>query len=392
VGACLAEYQVLEDSPRTFLDGGPLHRDFQLLSVMAEEADRLSQEAYRLYTGREPDLYHALYDSDAFRWEGYDPTADKLFKTERLRHLCVSSRRAKELCTAALASRIAKQRIAEGIAIEAAKTSELLYFANYDDHYTTGRDGSALREKLEAMRDHFLTDCRGVEPSQPAPEAVRKAVKRRVVINWERQTDVLPKTSTADKPGLYLSTDLGLSHPVDFFCVGAVFTVQARSEDGRWQTLFRKALLKKDAGWQHWNILLDDVVSTNGRLSLRLVTDAYSRAIDRNAPTWKWGYWGAPQLVEILPDGSRNVRYDILANVGNARAFVRLDSTGEERPFDGRGEDSTGAEFRCALTVRNPVAQGAAPPSPAERAIAAFAPHRNGVSGVTVGEFRLTLR
>ena len=57
---------------------------------MAEEADRLAQRAYKLFTGNEPDLYHPVYDQDSFRWNGYDAAADKLFKMERLR--CFASR------------------------------------------------------------------------------------------------------------------------------------------------------------------------------------------------------------------------------------------------------------------------------------------------------------
>jgi hypothetical protein len=391
--ACVAEYQILEDGPQTFLDGGPLHRDFQLLAVMADEADRLSQEAYRLYTGRQPDLCHACHDPDAFRWEGYDAAADTMFKTERLRLLCVSSRRAQELCKAALASRVAKQRIAEGaavgavceqfdIAVKAARTSELLYFANYDDHYTTGRAGSALREKLEAMRDKFLADCRGLEPSRPVPEAVRNGVQRRAVVAWEKQTDILPESSRADKPGLYLSIDLGLSNPMDYFCLGAVFTVQTRGKDGQWQTLFRRALLKKDAGWQRWDIPLGRIANERATVALRLTTDAYSRAIDRKHPTWKWGYWGQPQIVQVAASGKRQVRCDLIERVDNARAFVRLDSTGEERPFDAKGEDSTGATF---------LVENAGAPTPDEPAIAAFAPHRDGQSGVTVVAYIIEL-
>ena len=103
--SCVIEAHVFEDDPSTVFFGGPLHRDFQLLSVMADEADGLARSAYEQYTGREPDFFHPVYDPDEFRWDGYDAAADMLFKTERLRQLCVSMRRARELCTAALASR-----------------------------------------------------------------------------------------------------------------------------------------------------------------------------------------------------------------------------------------------------------------------------------------------
>ena len=113
VNCCVSENHVLEDAPFTVFFGGPLHRDFQLLAVMADEADRLAREAYRLYTGLRTDLYHPVYDPDAFRWDGYDAAADTLFKTERLRLLVSRPGEPRELCTAALASRKAKQMAAE---------------------------------------------------------------------------------------------------------------------------------------------------------------------------------------------------------------------------------------------------------------------------------------
>jgi hypothetical protein len=399
VNACVGENHVLEDGPFIVFFGGPLHRDFQLLSVMADESDRLAQEAYRQYTGREPDLYHPVYDPDAFRWTGYDAAADRLFKTERLRLLCVSSRQARELCTAALASRLAKQRIAESAtvsaacrefdrAVQAARTNELLYFANFEDDYRTGDQGTKLRAKLEEMRAQFLADCGGkarskVDKEQPIPEAVRKACKRRAVINWEKQTDILPEKPRADRPGLYLSTDLGLSKDIDYYCLGAVFTVQAQDKLGAWHTVFRRALLKKDAGWQHWDIPLDAHVASGGAVKLRLITDAYSRAMDRNAPTWKWGYWGRPQVVQVTGDGRREVRCDLVEHIDRARAFVQLDSTGERRAFDRKGEDSTGATFR-------PAGAGLGAPEPPRPAVAAFTPRRDGKSGVVIAQYEIT--
>jgi hypothetical protein len=366
---------------------------------MADQSDWLAQEAYKQYTCGEPDLYHRVYDPDAFRWNGYDAAADRLFKTERLRLLCVSSRQARELCTAALASRLAKQRIAEGAtvgaacweldrAVQAARTSELLYFANYEDDYRTGDQGTKLRMKLEELRAQFLADCGGkagakVDPGQPIPEAVRKAWKRRVVIDWEKQTDVLPERPRANRPGLYLSTDLGLSKNIDYYCLGAVFTVQAQEKPGAWHTIFRRALLKKDAGWQHWDIPLGAHLGSGGTVKFRLITDAYSRAMDRNAPTWKWGYWGRPQVVQLTGDGRRDVRCDLVEHIDRARAFVQLDSTGERRAFDGKGEDSTGATFQLA-------GAGTGPPEPARPAVAAFTPRRDGKSGVVIAEYEIS--
>jgi hypothetical protein len=393
---CVFERNVLEDRPGIIFFGGPLHRDFQLLAVMADESDRLAQEAFKLYTGREPDHYHAAYDPDSFRWNGYDAAADKLFKTERLRQLCVSARRAQELCTAALASRRAKQRIAEGapaavaveqfdLAVSAARSSELLYYANYDDDYGTGLESARLRESLEALRTKFLTDCGildevKVDRNKPIPDAVRKVTKRRVVIDWEKQTEILPEKPRADKPGLYLSLDVGLSKNMDFFCLGAVFTVQAQGKDGVWQPIFRRALFKKDTGWQHWDVPLDKVVDEAGAVKLRLITDAYSRAIDRKGPTWKWGYWGQPRLVEVGAGGKRNVRYDLIDHIERAKAWVQLDSTGMLREFDGKGSDSSGASFTRAASVNEM-------PERAQPAIAAFTPHADGASGVTISEY-----
>jgi hypothetical protein len=397
VNSCVTEFHVLEDGQPVIFFGGPLHRDFQLLVVLADEADRLAQEAYKLFTGRAPDLHHAFYDPEKFHWNGYDAAADKLFKTERLRLLCVSTRRAQELCAAAWSLRRAKQRIAEGApiaavydqfnrAVDAARASELLYFANYKDHYTVGNHNTTdIRKKLEAMRSQFLADCgvkdaESIQREQPVPETVRKANKRHRVISWEKQTDVVPAQPSAVKAGHYLSTDLGLSKDIDFFCLGAVFTVQARGKSGGWRTIFRRALLKKDAGWQHWDIPLDGLVEESGTVTLRLITDAYSRAIDRNAPTWKWGYWGQPQIVQLTASGKREVRYDLIDHLADAKLSVQLDDSGNQRPFDGKGTDSTGARFQAAGPGRNV-------PEPVHRAIAAFTPRAKGSSGVTIAEF-----
>ena len=158
------------------------------------------------------------------------------------------------------------------MAVKAAGTSEILYFANYEDDYRTGGEGTQLRKKLEATRSQFLSDCGGkaglkTDSKQPVPEAVRKATKRRCVIDWEKQTDILPEHPRADKPGLYLSTDIGLSRNIDYFCLGSVFTVQAHGNEGAWRTIFRRALLKQDAGWQHWDIPLDTVVTKPARFT-----------------------------------------------------------------------------------------------------------------------------
>jgi hypothetical protein len=237
------------------------------------------------------------------------------------------------------------------------------------------------------MRSQFLAGCgvqdrAKIEPARAVPEAVRKATRRRTVIDWEKQTDILPAQPGAARTGLYLSTDISLGQEIDYYCVGAVFTVQVHGRDGRWRTVFRRSMLKKDTGWQHWDIPLGDSVDATGTLRLRLITDAYSRAIDRNEPTWKWGYWGQPRVVEVAADGRRQKRCDLIEQLDRSKVSVRLDDTGASRPFDGRGKDSTGATYELA-------GPGNGAPEPVRPAIAAFAPHRNGKSGVTVADFDL---
>jgi len=123
-------------------------------------------------------------------------------------------------------------------------------------------------------------------------------------------------------------------------------------------------------------------VDPAGAAQLRLITDAYSRAIDRKEPTWKWGYWGRPQVVQVSADGKRAVRHDLIEHIDRAKLFVQLDNTGQERPLDGKGADSSGATFRRPESATEI-------PEPVLPAIAAFAPHRDGNSGVTIAEYTL---
>ena len=126
--------------------GRALHRDYQLLAVLADQAEELAQAAYRLYTGVEPKLCEPAYRQESFAWNGYDAAADKLFKTERLRLLWVSTRRSREMCQTALRHRPGATVIADGAsarevvkqfdrAIEFAKSNQLIYQLNYDDDY-----------------------------------------------------------------------------------------------------------------------------------------------------------------------------------------------------------------------------------------------------------------
>ena len=135
--------------------GQPLHRDYQYLAVQADEAVRLAGEAYRLYTGKAPNLEEPLYRQEDFRWDGYDAEADHLFKAETLRRLCVSTRRSQKMCEAAMAHRLAMRLAAERAplaavfgqldhAISAAEANQKLYQLNYDDDYD-GTDGLCVR-------------------------------------------------------------------------------------------------------------------------------------------------------------------------------------------------------------------------------------------------------
>ena len=123
-----------------------------------------------------------------------------------------------------------------------------------------------------------------------------------------------------------------------------VFTVEAQRPDGTWHAIFRRDVARRTTGWEHWDIPL----APSGGLKLRFVTDSYSRAQDRSAPSWKWALWGEPQIIDLMPDGSRRVKFDFVKNIDRARALVRLDTTGKERLFDRKGNDSTGATFQVA--------------------------------------------
>jgi hypothetical protein len=99
--------------------------------------------------------------------------------------------------------------------------------------------------------------------------------------------------------------------------------------------------------WEHWEIPLGPVARANdGKIRLRFLTDSYTRAQERSAPTWKWALWGQPQIVRIGRNGHREIVYDFVENLEKARAFTRLDFDGREYPFDAGPEDSTGATFK----------------------------------------------
>lgn len=376
--------------------GKALHRDYQLLAALADHAEGLARRAFRLYTGAEPKLFEPAYRQESFAWNGYDVAADKLFKTERLRLLWVSTRRSQEMCRTALAHRLAQRLIAEGAparevlkqydrAIEFARSNQLIYQLNYDDDYDW-TDGlcAKLTEELETQRGQFLAAL-GNKPAldAPVPERVRASAKAPVLfVPWEQQTEIVPRASQS--PGLYLSTDLALTTDDDFFRLGVVYSVQAQSESGPWKTVFRHTLHRRDKGWQHWEIMLPNIASA-ATLRLRLITDSYSRAQDRSAPTWKWALWGEPRLARISQGGRREVVCDLSQRIGGAKCFVKLDDQREERAFDHPGEDSSGATFELV-----PRAERGQLPEPFKPAIAAFTPHRDGKAGITIAEFDLS--
>jgi len=498
---CVNDAMVLEDVhgaqyPET---GRALHRDYQLLAAQADEALALAQHAYRLWTGNSPDLYRPAYDEDGFQWDGYDLRADRLFKEESLRLLCVELRRAQVLCEAALAHRLAARRAAEGATIGAvlglldravalAEENQRLYQVNFDDDYdwndglcvrlaerfrelrvpftmagsavrpdkewrfgagsdpqgwkTTndlappivrngalvlkatgpdpfvlhaapigldGTDRQLVRIDMSSDRDgwaelywwtsteagpgahlsrfqvaasdevasHFVQphwggtvaglrldtpdgstvrvdairietppdDASAGTRARPVPRSLRRTLGKPLFIPWEKLSDITPESPTAARPGLYLSVHLGLNALRDYYCHGVVFTVEAHSEGG-WRRLFRRAVGKNATDWEHWDIPVPADFVRSGRLRVRLATDAYSRAQQRDALSWEWPLWGQPELVRVADGGRREVLYRFADRVGDARGFVVSDRDGLERQFDGGNTDSTGATFR----------------------------------------------
>jgi len=129
--------------------------------------------------------------------------------------------------------------------------------------------------------------------------------------------------------------------------LGVVFSVQARSPSGDWKPIFRRGLMRRARDWEQWDIPIESIARENsGKLQLRFITDSYTRAQERNAPTWKWALWGQPRIVRIGAAGKREVLYDFAKNLDQARAFTRLDQDGREHPFSAPGEDATGATFK----------------------------------------------
>lgn len=348
--------------------GKALHRDYQLLAVLADHGEQLARQAFERYTGREPQLFQPAYDEKTFRWSGYEPGANRTFKAERLRLLWISNRRSQEMCQAALAHRLAQRLIAQDApkarvleqldrALAFARMNQLIYQCNYYDDYDP-TDGlcSVVTDRLEKARNEFA--AHGAKPEPPV-----------LMIPWEKQSDIIPACPVSSDSVLKLSFDLGLTSPRDFFCLGVVFSVERYDKSLGWQVIFRRAIHRRAKTWEHWDLPLTEPTADQP-IRLRLVTDSYSRAQDRTAPTWQWALWGRPRLVR-----GKSVVYDLIEQLPSAARFVRLDSDGKDRAFDKGAEDSTGATF-------NPVAGPA---------IAAFTPHRDGQFGIAIGEYEISL-
>ena len=343
--------------------GKALHRDFQLLASLADHAEELAWAAYGLYTGQEPAIDTPAYVPERFQWDGYDPRQDKLFKTERLRRLWLSTRRSQEMCQAACAHRLAQRLIAEGApaaavleqfdrAVECARKNQLIYQINYDDDYD-GTDGlcSRVTERMESLRKEFLTGLGSTagqtapDLTQPVPPSLRSRAEAPVLfIPWQKLEDVLPPHPGKNTAEVQLETAIGFVAQEDFFRLGVVFTIEVEQEN-RWRTLFRRTVQRRTVGWENWGIPMP-LADSRQPLRLRFITDSYSRAQDRSAPTWKWALWGRPRLVRRSRGGPARVIYDFTDNIQQARAFVRLDSETKDRPFDKPEQDSTGATFK----------------------------------------------
>ncbi|MBM3474651.1 MAG: hypothetical protein FJX75_15410 [Armatimonadetes bacterium] len=349
---CVNDAMVLEEVhgaqyPET---GRALHRDYQFLAAQADEALALAEEAYKHWTGTAPDLDQPAYDPETFRWAGFDRQADHAFKAESLRWLCVELRRAQLLCEAALAHRLAARRVAEGAgaqvalplldhAIECADENRRLYQVNFDDDYHANEGLCVtLADRLRELRAAF--------------EAGRNELGPALLIPWEKLTDLVPERPAGSQPGLRLVFDIGLNALRDVYCHGVAFTIETEGERGEWQPVFRRALGKNSREWEHWEVPL---APNPEPLRLRFVTDSYSRAQPRDALSWEWALWGDPRLVQVAQDGRRTDVYRFADRLADARAFVRLDANGRERPFDGAGRDSTGASF--ALLEPSPLAK-----------------------------------
>jgi hypothetical protein len=201
------------------------------------------------------------------------------------------------------------------------------------------------------LREQFLTGLgatagqKALDLNQPAPPALRSRAEVPVLfIPWQKLADIPPADPSKHTAGLLLETAIGFVAQEDFFRLGVVFTIEVEQEN-RWRTLFRRTVQRRTVGWEHWRIPMP-LADTRQPLRVRFITDSYSRAQDRSAPTCKWALWGQPKLVRRSRGGPARVVCDFTANLHEARAFVRLDKETKERPFDKPEQDSTGATFK----------------------------------------------
>jgi len=408
--SCVNEWMVaLGEKPDYLVGlimGNSLKREAQLLAAMADAADAHAHAAYQLFSGSEPDLKNPVYTSDQFAWDGYNTARDQLFKAERLRLLAVSTRRSRLLADAAFRWRRSNAMLAAGEgdlasvwadlsrALEEARESQVLYYCNYDDDYSIGNKGAEVTQKLETLCNQVLeksglSRVQAERAKTQPPEALRGLAISPDSVRWEKMTDTLPPEQRLGAGDVGMVVNLGLSDPIEYFCLGTVFTIQVNLH-AQWRTIFRRTLLKKDSGWQHWEIPLGAVEKIfEIPLQLRFVTDNYSRAFDPAWPSWKWGFWGQPQLVHNRKNGERKVLYDFCEHAAHSRCLIVLDKDGAERRFDRQSVDSTGAAFKATAEGSY---DGADAPSPKQPAIAAFAPYKNGLLGITIAEFDINLR
>ena len=179
--------------------GQPLDRDYQYLAVQADAAVRLAEEAYRLDAGKAPNLEEPLYRQEDFRWDGYEVEADRLFKTETLRRLCVSTRRSQKMCEAAMAHRLAMRLAAE--------KRSLAVFAELDRGRGRRSQPAALPAQLRrrlrldrrtlratdrAVAVHPGSVCLGIRPGRTIHRAGMVLRRTRQLQGWTAGHDITP--------------------------------------------------------------------------------------------------------------------------------------------------------------------------------------------------------
>ena len=143
-----------------------------ILSFSPITRRRLARQAYRRFTGEDPQIEKAAYDQDGFHWNGYEPPPINFSKRNGSGGFGFPLAARRKCAGAALAHRLAQRLIKEGANIGAvlkqfdramniAKKNEFIYQVNYDDDYDW-TDGlcSKLTERLEKQRADFLAAAR----------------------------------------------------------------------------------------------------------------------------------------------------------------------------------------------------------------------------------------